>query len=466
MNVHRAIAPPKAGPLQRAGDWLMRHRTTIQAMQWTVVGVYALLLAVPLFLPLPGRTATFWNDFTRFAQLAFWGVWWPFVILATALVGRAWCGLFCPEGALSEFASRHGRGGAIPRWVQWPGWPTAAFALTTLYGQMTSVYQYPKPAALILGGSTAAAVAVGYAYGRGKRVWCRYLCPVGGVFALLAKLAPLHFRSDPFLWKLSQERGDKPGPVDCAPLVPLRTMRGAGDCHMCGRCSGFRGAITLSWRSPSHEIVHVAGATPKPAETVLILAGLMGLAMGAFHWSASPWLVAAKQAVATWLVDLGATWPLTATLPWWLLTNYPERNDVLTLVDGALLVGYLATAALGMGLALAAALALSVRALGRFEARRFHHLAQTLVPLAGAGLYLGLSAMTVTQLRADGILIPHVSEARALFLGLAVAWSAWLGWRVTGLYAGTRTARAAAIACLLPAWALPAAGWVLFFWVW
>jgi uncharacterized protein involved in high-affinity Fe2+ transport len=27
-----------------------------------------------------------------------------------------------------------------------------------------------------------------------------------------------------------------------------------------------------------------------------------------------------------------------ATAPWWVLTNYPDRNDVLTLLDGALLV--------------------------------------------------------------------------------------------------------------------------------
>lgn len=465
MNILHRVQP-EVDVWGRVGDWLFRHRSPIQAVQWTVVCLYLILLVVPLMLPLPDRTATIWNNFTRFAQLMFWGIWWPCVVLSTALVGRMWCGLLCPEGSLSELASRHGRGGAIPKWIQWPGWPTMAFAITTIYGQMTSVYQYPKPAALILGGSTLAAIAVGYAYGRNKRVWCRYLCPVGGVFALLSKLAPLHFRVDPFKWRLSQQSAEKPGPVDCAPLVPLRTMRGASDCHMCGRCSGFRGAITLARRSPNHEIVHVAGATPKPAETVLILAGLLGLAVGAFHWSASPWFIVAKQALASFLIDLGWVAPLESTLPWWLLTNYPGHNDVLTIADGALLVGYILSTSLAMSALLSASLASSVLCLGRWEVRRFHHLAQTLIPLAGAGLFLGLSAMTVSQLKSDGILVPFLAEARALFLCSAMAWSAYLGWRVCGVYSRSIGRRLAALTCLAPAWSLAVSGWVFFFWVW
>ena len=144
---------------------------------------------------MPPEDARMFNSLTRFAQFAFWGIWWPFVIASMLLVGRFWCGVMCPEGALTEFAGRPGKGRPIPRWMRWPGWPLVGFLGTTLYGQLISVYEYPGPVLVILGGSTVAAIAVGIVYGRGKRVWCRYLCPVTGVFALLAhvdRFLPVH----------------------------------------------------------------------------------------------------------------------------------------------------------------------------------------------------------------------------------------------------------------------------------
>ena len=117
--------------------------------------------------------------------------------------------------------------------MRWGGWPFVAFALTTVYGQLVSVYQYPLAVLAVLGGSTVAAMIVGYLYGRNKRVWCKYLCPVNGVFNLLAKLAPWHFKVDEE-WRHPVIRIE---PISCAPLVPLRHMKGAGDCHVCGRCS-------------------------------------------------------------------------------------------------------------------------------------------------------------------------------------------------------------------------------------
>lgn len=453
---------------RRSGTWLRSNQQTIRAVQWCVVLAYVMLIVVPAFLPLPPRTAHLWDNLTLAAQFMFWGIWWPFVLISMVLVGRAWCGLFCPEGALTEFASRHGRGHAVPRWITWGGWPFVAFVCTTVYGQMVSVYQYPKPALLILGGSTVTAMVVGYFYGHGKRVWCRYLCPVNGVFGLLAKLAPVHFRVDAEAWRASQARHEHAERINCAPLVPIRIMRGAGSCHMCGRCEGFRGAVGLAVRSPHHEIVDPAAVQTNHWQTVLILFGLMGVAFGAFDWPTSPRFVAVKQALAERLVDHGIVWPLEASVPWWLLTDYPMKSDVLTVLDGVVLVGYILAVAAIMGAALSACLALATLAAGRWSWPRFHHLAQTLIPLAGSGVFLGLSGLTVSLLRTEGVATGWVAFARAAVLAGAAFWSTGLAWRVAGLategLATNGPRRMLVTGCVGMAVALSVAGWADLFW--
>ena len=445
-----------------AGAWLRDHQRGVRRTQWIMILIYAALLVAPTLAPLPTRHSRIWNDVVIFAQFAFWGVWWPFVLVSMALVGRAWCGIFCPEGALTEIVSAYGLGRATPHWIKWKGWPFVAFSCTTLYGQMVSVYQYPKPVVIVLGGSTVAAIAIGFFYGREKRVWCRYLCPVNGVFGLLAKLAPLHYRVDQEAW--SRWKGP-PGPVNCAPLVPIRTMRGASNCHMCGRCAGFKGAVTLSARSPSQEIVTVAGDAPKPWETVLILFGLMGVAAGAFQWATSPFYIEAKQRAAEWLVEQGWLWPIEPHAPWWVLTNYPAQNDMMTPLDGAMMITYVVAVALITGLAIGACLALATRALGRFEARRFHHLAQALIPLAGCGVFLGLSAITVTMLRAEGLELGWVSFARAGLLIAAAVWSLRLIGGIAARATPSRLRQAGATFFGLLAIGCGLVNWALLFWV-
>jgi polyferredoxin len=451
--------------LRRVGDWLMRSQHVIRKVQWAVVVLYIALIAVPTVLPLPDRTAHIWTNLTLFAQFIFWGIWWPFVLLSMIVVGRMWCGLLCPEGTLSEAASSRGVGHAVPAWIKWKGWPFVAFACTTVYGQMVSVYQYPRPVLIVLGGSTLAAIVVGYLYGRSKRVWCRYLCPVNGVFGLLSKLAPIHFRVDRPTWQAwHKPRGAHVTPINCAPLVPIRTMRGGSSCHMCGRCSGFRGAVSLARRSPSYEIVHVAGDLTRPAETILIIFGLLGLAAGAFHWSSSALFIDVKQAIAEWLVDHGSVWLLEPLAPWWILTNYPEQNDALSLLDGIVLIGYILASTVIIGGIVGGCLTAAAAFLGRWSTSRLHHLAQGLIPIAGCGVFMGLSSLTVTMLKAEGLTLDFVDALRAFLLAGASLWSLWLGWQIAGLYAKAPAYRLAATVPFGLAVAVSFASWATLFW--
>ncbi|WP_028534688.1 4Fe-4S binding protein [Paludibacterium yongneupense] len=452
--------------LARVGDWLRDHARAIRAVQWVLVLVYGFLLLVPVFLPLPDDSARILNNLTLFAQFVFWGIWWPFVLLSMVLFGRLWCGMLCPEGSLTEWTSRHGLGRAIPRWMRWNGWPVVGFASTTLYGQLVSVYQYPKAAMLVLGGSTLAAIAVGLVYTRGKRAWCRHLCPVTGVFALLGKLAPMHYRVDETRWLESAKNRRITIAVDCAPLMPLRHMKGNSGCHMCARCSGYRDAISLSARSPAQEVVELGAVEATAWQTVLILYGLLGIAIGAFHWTASPWFIAVKQACADWLAARDIVWPLENNAPWWLLTHYPQVNDTFTWLDGGMIVAYILATSLLLGSTLSLCLAVAVRSGGRWHWQRFHHLAQSLIPQAGIGVFLGLSTLTVSLLKAEGLHLWWVSGARLGLLLLANVWSLWLARGIVRGWTPDRARQSGALVAVALALLAVDGAWALLFWYW
>ncbi|PHV10967.1 hypothetical protein CSQ89_13390 [Chitinimonas sp. BJB300] len=442
---------------------MRRHRHWIIGLQWLVVMAYAVLLIGPALLPMPDETAHVFTHLTVFAQFAFWGIWWPFVLLSMILLGRAWCGLLCPEGALTEFASKWSLNRPIPRWLRWGGWPFVAFAGTTIYGQLISVYQYPKAVLVVLGGSTIAAIIMGLLYAREKRVWCRYMCPVNGVFGLLAKLAPVHFRADETAWRTSL--GTRSPAINCAPLLPLRTLDSASDCHNCGRCSGHRGAIQLEGRQPNSEILNQGKQNPSGWQSLLLIFGMIGLAMGAFEWSASPWLISAKQLIAEWLINHDILWPLNDNAPWWLLTHYPELNDSFSWLDGALLLGYMLGNMLVMGSIITSLLVLATWLLGAGRAV-FHHVALSLVPLAGSGLFVGLTATTVTLLKAEQVPLFWVSPSRAVLLTAATLWTLYLGWRICHQYGDSTTRRLLAWLCLAVTCTAIDLGWAMWFWLW
>ncbi len=435
MTTFRASAQGMAAAL---GGVLVLRQSLIRRVQWAMITLYVALLVVPLVLELPGRHDFIWNNLVRLIQFLFWGVWWPFVILGTALVGRFWCGLLCPEGALSEIASERGVGRAIPIWMKWSGWPVVAFIGTTIYGQLTSIYQYPKPAALLLGGSTVAAMVVGARYGKAKRVWCRFLCPVSGVFGLVSKIAPLHFRVQPESW---YRQDSKPAAgVNCAPLIPIKTMQGASACHMCGRCSGHRGAIRLAWRTPGDDIVFGSGRTATRWETILIVPVLLGLVPAALDWTVSE----SFQIIRQWLVETCVgqnwTWPLSLRLPWWLLTNYPSVSDVMTVVDGLSLLAFIVFGAVLATALFMPALLAGCRILSR-PWKTIHHMAQALIPVASAALFCGLLGLTITQLRSDGIVLPGVDLMRAALVCASTLWSAILSYRISGIYSRSTARR-------------------------
>jgi polyferredoxin len=454
------------GRLEKIGLFLRKNRRAIIAIQWLIVVLYAAMVIIPAFLPLPAEDAHLWDNLRLFAQFCFWGLWWPGVMIATVTMGRVWCGLFCPEGAISEWVSQYGRGKALPRWLKWTGWPFVAFVCTTVYGQLVSVYEYPQAALLVLGGSTVAAVGIGLLYGREKRIWCRYLCPASGVFAVLAKIAPLHYKVDREAWDKYQGADVKTPfePVNCAPLLDVRRMTSASECHSCGRCAGQRDAVTYSARSPFSEVLDFNNVAKTPDALTLVY-GVLGVATAAFQWTLSPWLLSAKLAAAEWLVEHDHFALLDNDVPWWLLTHYPEASDLFTWLDGTLILAYL----LGGGFLLGSLLLIGPASAARLlktEHLTWQRFTLALTPLAAASVILGLSMLTVSHLKAEHLWLGWLPYFRIGLLTVGCLGSLWLALQLVLRSTAKNRAKPLAMLAMLCPVGLMATVWTLVFFIW
>lgn len=253
--------------LRRAGDFLRDHRPAVLALQWGVTALYLVLQIGPLLAPD--------SSFSHWRDLLFWGVWEPGVFLATLLLGPLWCGLLCPDGAMTEAASRVGLGRKPAAWMRPAPLPLLLFAGVTFFSALFDAHGAPLGALLVVGLPSLGAIFVGLVYGRGKRVWCRHLCLVAGLLAILARCAPLHFAVDRAAWDAAPRPAK---PVDCPVLIDVRRMTTIDKCSLCGQCSAYRGAVALSWRAPGSEIAALRDEDLRPWEALgaaFILFGLM-----------------------------------------------------------------------------------------------------------------------------------------------------------------------------------------------
>ena len=130
----------------------------------------------------------------------FWAWWWPLILLGFPLVGRLWCS-FCPFIVWGEISQRFARslGWDPGRWPRGDSdhWSSpllaAGFALILIWEEVWNLHNTAWLSSCLLLVITAGALIGSLRFE--KRFWCRYLCPVGGMNGLFAKLSVLELRA-------------------------------------------------------------------------------------------------------------------------------------------------------------------------------------------------------------------------------------------------------------------------------
>jgi transcriptional regulator with AAA-type ATPase domain/NAD-dependent dihydropyrimidine dehydrogenase PreA subunit len=157
------------------------------------VTAFALMIAV-LFLGPQTRDH-------NFALNLFWAWWWPFFLFIFPFLGRIWCSV-CPfmiYGEITQKLSLMLFPRTLKRWPReqaekWGGWfMFGLFTLIYLWEELWHLENTAYLSACLLLLITAGAMIFSSLFER--RFWCRYLCPIGGMNGLFAKLSMTELRA-------------------------------------------------------------------------------------------------------------------------------------------------------------------------------------------------------------------------------------------------------------------------------
>lgn len=227
----------------------------------------------------------------------FWAWWWPVMLLAYPLVGRLWCS-FCPFMVWGEISQRLARSlGLRPR--RWPRGETDRWAAPLLAGGFAAILLWEELwnlentawlssclLLLITGGAVICSLLFE------KRFWCRFLCPVGGMNGLFAKLAISELRAQVGTCGGSCHSYAcfKGGPAEGEGLAtggcPLGThpahLSDNRNCVLCLTCAAAcpHRSVQLRLRPPAADLQRAMDPPAGEAGLILVLAGGVCL----HHW--------------------------------------------------------------------------------------------------------------------------------------------------------------------------------------
>jgi polyferredoxin len=183
----------------------------------------------------------------NFAIIMVWIVWWGLLIVGLIpALGRAWCAV-CPLPAPGEWLQRRGiirrvMAAPLTRKLRWPRrlknmWlQNLGFLAVAVFSAI--ILTRPAVSAGVLLGFIVAGLALSLLYER--RVFCKYVCPVGGFISLYSLTAPVGLRAkDPAVCASHRSKdcvtGNERG-YGCPWLAYPGNLTRNIDCGLCMEC--------------------------------------------------------------------------------------------------------------------------------------------------------------------------------------------------------------------------------------
>lgn len=233
------------------------------------------------------------NRQENFTLNLFWAWWWPLILIGFPFVGRLWCAV-CPfmiYGEITQKLSLWLFPRQLKRWPRetaekWGGWFLfGLFVLIFLWEELWNLENTAYLSACLLLLITAGAMIFSAIFER--RFWCRYLCPIGGMNGLFAKLSMTELRAQQGTcsaecttyqcYKGGPQKGEGLATDGCPLYSHPAQLEDNRDCVLCMTCLKAcpHRSVEFNLRPPGIELwtTHV----PRTYEVALLLLLLGGV---------------------------------------------------------------------------------------------------------------------------------------------------------------------------------------------
>lgn len=269
-------------------------RQFLRSPWWPTRINYGLTLWLFALVVLIGITGPQSRD-QSFVLNLFWAWWWPVMLLLFPFVGRIWCAV-CPfmiYGELVQTLSLKWFPRPLRAWPRqqadhWGGWFVfGLFTLILLWEELWNLENTAYLSSCLLLLITAGAMVFSLLFER--RFWCRYLCPIGGMNGLFAKLSMVELRAQQGIcaatcttyqcYKGGPQKGEGQETEGCPVYSHPAQLQDNRDCVLCMTCLKAcpHRSVELNLRPFGIELWTTHTATAHEVALLLLLFGAVFL---------------------------------------------------------------------------------------------------------------------------------------------------------------------------------------------